>query len=735
MSRLRRIGPPAHQAGRRRGKRVFAAFLLGGFALASTPTYAGAVAPLTESSVTVRVVDMSPTTATGTAKPAPLTITVALTNTTGQALRDVQLSAQREAPISRQSQLDQLMAHPTAGDPNGVQPMHGVDLGNLAAHASARVIYRATTSTVVSAADICLCLTGVYPIDFSVTATGTDGVATQVGFGQTYLPYFQSQPERVRISWVWPLIDRPHRLDDDFTFTDNALPVTVGPGGRLDRMLRVAEQVAPNVRLSLVVDADLLDELAVMASGKYDVLVGGGKRVAGTDGRVAQAWLARLRALLPRVDLHITPPSDPDIQAIVRQHLPWTATLSNAASTRVAAALGVPSLAPFGDVYWATGGTTTPQALASVVDHGASALILDDTAFASDISVYPRPDGVTTLTAAGVSDPVRVAVTDSAVQKWAGAVLGRGGLGTAALPQLVSELAVRAADQPDQSHYVVITPDRHLDPSVNLVTRAILETASTSWSEALPVRTALRRVPPTDRGALGAVDPNREISAAVVGQALAAATFADSFRSALSQADAVKMLGGIPSAVQRTVSSAWRDRRAEGVQTAAALTTIVASLQNGVQIAQPAVGTYTLASNSAPLFVTVVNSLAVPVTVRVSIETVNNIVGFSAETLQHETIPARQQVSLRMAVKVQRAGRFQVDATLATPDGTPLGQPVRLQVRSTALGGIGVTITLVATGILVVALIVRFVRRLRHRRPPPPTDSSAPPAQPMAVGS
>jgi hypothetical protein len=60
---------------------------------------------------------------------------------------------------------------------------------------------------------------------------------------------------------------------------------------------------------------------------------------------------------------------------------------------------------------------------------------------------------------------------------------------------------------------------------------------------------------------------------------------------------------------------------------------------------------------------------------------------------------------------------------------------VRLQVRSTALGGIGVTITLVATGILVVALIVRFVRRLRHRRSPPPTDSSAPPAQPMAVGS
>ena len=734
MSRLRRIGRPVPRAGRSRGKRLFAAFLLGGLALALTPASAGAAQPLTESSVTVQVVDMTPTTATGTVKPASLTMTVALTNTTGQALRDVHLSAQRDAPISRQSQLDQLMAHPSAGDPNGIQPMHAVDLGDLAAHASARAIYRATTSTAVSAADICLCLNGIYPIDFLVTATGTDGVSTQVGFGQTYLPYFQSQPEPVQISWVWPLIDRPHRLADDVAFTDNALPASVAPGGRLDRMLRVAEQVAPSVRLSLVVDADLLDELAVMATGKYDVLVGG-KRVAGTDGRVAAAWLARLRALLPRVDLHITPPSDPDVQAIVRPHLPWTATLSAAASTRVSAALGLPSLAPFGDVYWAAGGTTTPQALASIVDHGASGLILDDTAFASDVSVYPRPDGVTTLTAPGVSDPVRVAVTDSAVQKWAGAVLGRGGLGTAALPQLVSELAVRAADQPEQSHYVVITPDRHLDPSVSLATRAILETASTGWSEALPVRTALRSVPPTDRGALGAVDPNREISAAVVEQAVAATNFADSFRSALSDIDAVKLLGGIPSAVQRTVSSAWRDRRAEGAQAAANLTALVASLQNGVQIAQPAVGTYTLASNSAPLFVTVVNSLPVPVTVRVSIDTVNNIVGFSAQTLQHETIPARQQVSLRMAVKVQRAGRFQVDATLATPDGTPLGQPVRLHVRSTALGGIGVTITLVATGILVVALIVRFVRRYRHRRPPPPTDSSAPPAQPMAVGS
>ena len=111
---------------------------------------------------------------------------------------------------------------------------------------------------------------------------------------------------------------------------------------------------------------------------------------------------------------------------------------------------------------------------------------------------------------------------------------GRGGLGTAALPQLVSELAVRAADQPNQSHYVVITPDRHLD----LVGQSRHagdpgDREAQDWSEARCRCARPASVLPTDRGASGAADPNREISAAVVGQAVAAASFADSFRSAL----------------------------------------------------------------------------------------------------------------------------------------------------------------------------------------------------------
>jgi hypothetical protein len=714
--------------------RVAAALAVAAAGLGLGPVAAHA-APPPDDSVTVRILDMSPTTAVSTDTPAPLTFTIGLTNTTDQPMRTITLAAERDAPVSRQSQLEQLMAHPVAGDPSGTQPMHSMDVADLAPHESTRVVYRATTSTLVSGADICLCLTGIYPIDFSVSAVGDDGVSARVGFGQTYLPYFQDRPEPVRVSWVWPLIDRPHRLDDDHTFIDDALATAVAPNGRLDRMLAVAEQVGPKVRLSLIVDPDLLDELAVMASGPYDVL-SAGKRTAGTGEAAARSWLTRLRAVLRLVDLHLTPPSDPDVQAVVRHQLSWTATLSRPAATRVATALGRSSLAGLDDVYWPAGGTITPQALASVAAHGAPALVLDDTVLPGAATTTPRPDAVATITVPAAPGPTRVAVTDGAVQTWANAVLGRNGPGTATLPQLASELAVRAADQPEASPYVVITPDRHLDPSVALATRTILQTAATPWSTALPVRTAVRIVPATDHGTLAPVDPAREIPPTVLAQAQAAADFSRSFRDALSPADAATVLGGIPAAVQRTVSAAWRGDRVRGEQTAAALTATVDTWRRGVQIAQPAVGSYTLASSSAPLFVTVVNRLSVPVTVQVNIGTVNSIVGFSATPLRHETIPARQQVSLRMAVRVQRAGRFQVAATLATPDGTPLGTPVRLQVRSTALGGIGVTITLVATGVLVIALVVRFVRRFRdRRRPPAPPGASAAPAQPMAVGS
>ncbi len=59
------------------------------------------------------------------------------------------------------------------------------------------------------------------------------------------------------VGWVWPLLDRPHRLGDDTVFTDDTAGGSFAAGGRLSRVLDVAEQLPASVRLTLVVDPEL----------------------------------------------------------------------------------------------------------------------------------------------------------------------------------------------------------------------------------------------------------------------------------------------------------------------------------------------------------------------------------------------------------------------------------------------------------------------------------------------
>jgi hypothetical protein len=59
---------------------------------------------------------------------------------------------------------------------------------------------------------------------------------------------------------------------------------------------------------------------------------------------------------------------------------------------------------------------------------------------------------------------------------------------------------------------------------------------------------------------------------------------------------------------------------------------------------------------------------------------------------------------------------------LRAPDGSQLGEPLQVSVNSTALGAIGVIMTAVASAVLVLALLIRMLRRLRSY----PRRSSAP---------
>ncbi len=100
-----------------------------------------------------------------------------------------------------------------------------------------------------------------------------------------------------------------------------------------------------------------------------------------------------------------------------------------------------------------------------------------------------------------------------------------------------------------------------------------------------------------------------------------------------------------------------------------------------------------------------------------SLATAGGVAGFSADALTQQ-VPAGTRLTMRVAVHAVRSGHFQVVGRLSTPSGRPLGQPLRLTVNSTALGGIGVVITVVAAAVLALALCLRVLRRLRAGRAP-----------------
>jgi len=263
------------------------------------------------------------------------------------------------------------------------------------------------------------------------------------------------------VSWVWPLIDRPHQVDGNTTFIDDDLAASVKPGGRLDRALQVVEGVASQVHLTLVVDPELIDELTTMST-RYFVTVNG-KQTEGTGTTYAQDWLKRLKsviAMAPSMEVSLTPYADPDIDAVTAAGLTWSDNFGPQQLQRVQVAL---ANAADSDVAWPADGTVTPNALRQLLSRRTVAVLT--TPRCRD-EPGPAEPGRPSADPGAVRRPGTVAaVTDSDVQSLSDSVLKQGGGGTAKLTPLVADLAVRAAENPHDAKYVAITADRYVDAS------------------------------------------------------------------------------------------------------------------------------------------------------------------------------------------------------------------------------------------------------------------------------
>ncbi len=703
-----------------------------GNALAASVIAAGSASPTGtatssasgSSGVQMELISTSPIAPPVAPTDTTVTVTVTITNNTDSPLTSLQIRGVRDSPIVRSSVLDNMLAHPQQpSDDSLTQPMPTTRYAAaVPAHSSAQFDYSFLASSIRESGGACLCQAGIYPIDlsaFAATGGSNNSSSTQLAWVQTYIVSATSAPASQQVSWLWPLIDRPHRLGDGLPFFDDDLATSVADGGRLDRALRTLEQLTAGSQVTVVIDPELIDELVQMSTG-YRVQVGGGT-VAGTGSAAAAAWLGRLRTVLATLPFTLTPYGDPAVNAVAAAHLTWPSRLTEGVQARVTAALGRAPTPADATLAWPPTGSLTPAALTDLAADGTSAVVLNDTGVSVTKQTSPSGPALASIAVPGTTaTTVRALVTSSALEQRVSGLLANGSAPLAQLPALLAELALPALATHPSPTGVVLTPDRYVDATPATAAAVINATTQQSWSTPTAAATAAlttastAAIPRTNLIAPQAA--NFGGSATLIAAATNATAFVAEFSSAVDPIDQSALLAGFPAAIQLCQSAAWGADAAAATAFASMLTGLQTALTGQVQIVPPANGSYSLASSSAPILITVANNLSVPVSVRLTMSSADGVAGFRVDDAGVQTIPADSRRTIKVQAHVSRSGHLRVQAQLLMPAGAAYGAPLPLTIYSSALGTIGVIITVAAAGILLLALIYRFARRWRHHR-------------------
>lgn len=710
-------------------------------------TAPGSTAPVSTAASTpiqVDLVAVSPPAPVPTALEQPVSITAILTNVSATTYSRIQVLLDRGAPIVQRVLLHEALAEAPSTDLYTADQEPVLLPAALAPGASASVTFVTTPEAMG------LFNNGVYPYDLVAAGTIGTGPFREVGRASLLVPSLYTAPlTPLSVSWLWPLIDVPHVLPDDLLatssgarFANDDLAASVRPGGRLDRALQVVEAVTPTVRMTLVIDPQLINELLLMGEG-YTVALGGVAPVEGAGGEAARLWLARLKAVAGEHDLVLTGLADPDLDSVAAGGLPRTGPLSAAMAQRISSALGAPYRT---DLIWPIDETLSQPSADLALSSGAGSVLLRDSA----LSGGTRPDmgsssGGTTGEVRGLSDTALtpLAISGSTTSAGAGVVLDsslrrrvieateaaqvRGAGDTTPLTAdddaataatrvqaLISELAMWPLAGAAGGGYVALAPDRAVDPDALAAAAAILATASIGWTTVTPVREAVQTAPRIARGALAESMGASGLDSSIVSAVRAADSGLRAAADLLGPAGS-SSLATAQAALGVATSSAWREDPGPGLAYARFADAAARSVVTGVTVVTPDNASYSLSSENSPLIITVRNDLEFAVSIRLKVNPATAAAnGFRADDIGVQVIEAGTARTLQIPAHFERSGRFEVVAQLATETGAPLGDPVRLSVLCTAYGTVALTITVAAFALLLLLLLFRGVRGLRR---------------------
>jgi hypothetical protein len=680
--------------------------------------------------------------------PAALTLTGTLTNTGSSPVTGLGVRVQRSDPLRSEAAVREALAGDVAAD--AVTPAF-TDLPDLAAGASAPVTL-SVPLTGSPATTLALARAGVHALLVNVNGT-REGLRARMAAVRMLLPVLSlpagapagstGQPAGpTPMTLLLPIVEPPRRLPtvpgEPVTLTDDGLAASFAPGGRLAGLVDALSARAPvgsplRAGVCVAVDPDLVETAAQMADG-YQVRAPAGTVVPGTGAEAARAWLARLSATLRGGCVLALAESDADLVALVRSGASDLARRAVADGRELTGRLlGTPVLA---DTVWPVDGALDEGTLADVgqAGDGSSAAVLSadsveqpGAAQVSGVVPLADPAASGTTTVGVLTDPLLTLAAGGGASSTT-STSPAGGPGALGTQDALGALAFRALTTGARATGPMVLAPPHrwavdgrgadalLDGAGRLVAAGLAEPRALGASVAAGAPAGAERQRLAYPVRMGA----QEIPPAVVAAVAADRDDVERLRAA---ADYETGVGAPPEQVfdpllrglLRAVSGWWRGDPAAARAQAGLVGTRIDELVGSVRVLEPP-GPFSLGTRDAPVPLTVANGLPITMTVRVELA---STAGLRVAPIPVQRVPPLGRVQVRVSAEVLRAGQFTVEASVRTPDGGALGEPTRLQVRSTVYGTVTIWLTAVAGVLLVLLAARRIVRRIRGDRSGP----------------
>ncbi|MBV8178109.1 MAG: hypothetical protein JOY55_20865 [Mycobacterium sp.] len=637
---------------------------------------------------------------------------------------------------------------------------------------------------------------GVYPLLVNANGTPDYGEPARLDDARFLLPVVGVPPDPlnasgdalsavvapdtskpVPITMLWPLADRPRLAPGvpggtiPVRLMDDELATSLATGGRLDVLLAAAEfatsrDVDPDGAigrsLCLAVDPDLLVTVNAMTGGYVvsDSPDGSAQQPGtpthpGTGQAAAVSWLDRLRALAHRMCVAPLPYAQADLDAVQRAGDPGlSAIATSSAGDIVDHILGVTAvrgatLIPDGpltrgtvDLLSGNGNNVVIAAADASAEHSAAGapapLSTSPRRLSPQVVLAPFDPAVGAAFAATGSEPVAPTYLDAALavrlQHDSDTARRQDALGSMLWRTLQPSVAPRAE--------ILLPPTtwnlRSDDAGAILTTLATAIRSGLAAPRPLPALIAeasatpavngTPQLPSVDGGHRGRFDNNVVATIAnevgrLWGLTAALTTDARTGLTGVSYTAPLRedMLRAVSQADRPDTRNGLAQRRLEIVGTA------IDDLFGAVTIVNPT-GSYTLATGHSPLPLALHNGLAVPIRVRLHVDAPP---GMQVTDLGEIEMPPGY-LPLRVPIEVNFTQRVALDVTLHTPEGVPLGEPVRLSVHSNAYGKVLFAITLSAAAVLVALAGRRLWHRFRGQPDRADLDRPEPSQTPFA---